>query len=259
MTDHLTPNNEFATSRDANDYAGTVEFLKDPFWTENPQVLLQHNRLIEFVPTKDMTRKEQLNALARFFVYLGFVFILYTGDTWGIYVSIFGMAFTLFLFKTGKVFRGKTPEQVADQDVEIQHKKKVFTTDIDQQRGEKNIQGCTAPTRNNPFMNILTTEQMDNPVRPPACSYQSVKDDIDNNFYYNLYQDVGDAVFNKNNSQRQFFTMPYTTIPNDQTSFANWLYGIPAGSVCKEDQSNCYRNHDLRANRPIVGDSEYIV
>ena len=46
-----------------------------------------------------------------------------------------------------------------------------------------------------------------------------------------LYRDVQD-VFSKNNSQRQFYTVPGNRIPHDQSSFAHWLYGTP--QTCKE-------------------------
>ena len=39
--------------------------------------------------------------------------------------------------------------------------------------------------------------------------------------------------FGKNQNQRQYVTQPSTTVPNDQGSFANWLYKIP-GKTCKE-------------------------
>ena len=38
---------------------------------------------------------------------------------------------------------------------------------------------------------------------------------VEQNFNYGLYQDVGD-VWGKNNGQRQFYTMPNTSIPNKQ-------------------------------------------
>jgi hypothetical protein len=40
-------------------------------------------------------------------------------------------------------------------------------------------------------------------------------------------------VYGKKQGQRQFITQPSTSIPNDQGSFANWLYKIP-GKTCKE-------------------------
>ena len=39
-------------------------------------------------------------------------------------------------------------------------------------------------------------------------------------------------IYNNRNSQRQYYTMPNTQIPNDQTSFARWLYATPPS--CKE-------------------------
>ncbi len=54
------------------------------------------------------------------------------------------------------------------------------------------------------------------------------------------------------NSQRQFFTMPWTTIPNAQNEFAKWLYLNP--KTCKEDQDYCLKYEDIRAKRPVVYD-----
>ena len=56
-------------------------------------------------------------------------------------------------------------------------------------------------------------------------------------------------IFSKNNSQRQFYTTPVTTIPNDQKSFANWLYKTPP--TCKENNGNqCVANnyYNLKQN-----------
>ena len=49
--------------------------------------------------------------------------------------------------------------------------------------------------------------------------------------YVNMSDKLLD-IFNKNITQRQFYTMPVTTIPNEQTKFANWLYATPP--TCKE-------------------------
>jgi hypothetical protein len=257
MVDVFSGPNEYQTQRDANNYESKNRLVKDPFWTENLTILAQYNRLVEFIPTKDMTRKEQLNAISRFFIYASIILTLYTSDTWPIYLTIFGMGFTLFLFKFAPEFRGKNAKEIVDPDVEVKGNRPLFTTDVDRDRGFLNRQGCTAPSKNNPFMNVTINEIADNPTRPPACEYDTVKHEIDENFYHNLYQDVGNAVFGKNNSQRQYFTMPYTTIPNDQSSFARWLYDVPL--TCKEDSQNCLRSEDLRQGSRIVGTNEYIL
>jgi hypothetical protein len=74
---------------------------------------------------------------------------------------------------------------------------------------------------------------------------------MDEMFNHNLFKDVND-VFGKMNSQRQFYTMPNTTIPNAQDDFAKWLYANP--KTCKEDQEFCLRYEDVRAKRPVFVD-----
>ena len=92
----------------------------------------------------------------------------------------------------------------------------------------------TLPTARNPFMNVLVDEIKYNPTRPMAASIRdiSVKVGLDDFFRTEFYSDPTD-VFGKTQSQRQFITMPSTSIPNDQDSYQNWLYRIP-GKTCKE-------------------------
>lgn len=105
---------------------------------------------------------------------------------------------------------------------------------------------CTKPTNDNPFMNLSSIDYgKDVPV---ACnSYDDeIKNDIKIKFNHNLFRDV-DAVWEVENSQRQFYTMPNTNVPNKQIEFANWCYNN--GPTCKEDQNMCYRYEDIRFNK----------
>lgn len=92
----------------------------------------------------------------------------------------------------------------------------------------------TEPTARNPFMNVLIDEIKYNPTRPPAAPINDpqVNGVLDDVFRVQFTSDPTD-VFGKTQSQRQFIAMPYTTVPNDQGSFADWLYRIP-GKTCKE-------------------------
>ena len=57
-------------------------------------------------------------------------------------------------------------------------------------------------------------------------------------------------VFEKRNSQRQYFTMPWTTIPNDRHRFMHSLYGN--SGTCRDGTLNhCVRYEDPRTKRPI--------
>jgi hypothetical protein len=83
-------------------------------------------------------------------------------------------------------------------------------------------------------MNVLIDEIKYNPKRPEAANIGGpvVKATLDDFFRVNWYSDPTD-VFGKSQSQRQFVTMPASTIPNDRESYQNWLYKIP-GKTCKE-------------------------
>jgi len=92
----------------------------------------------------------------------------------------------------------------------------------------------TPPTSRNLFMNVLLDEIKYNPDRPEAATVgnPTVKQTMDDFFRVQWFSDPTD-VFGKNQGQRQFITQPSTTVPNDQGSFADWLYKIP-GKTCKE-------------------------
>ena len=218
---------------------------KDKFWSNNFGVLFEKRRLVEFVPTADMTQEEKLNALTRLALYIGIVIFVYNQQIWTLYIPILGMFFILFLYNMSRKQRGEGQDTSPDDP----------TPGLKDDSTITRPPYCTPPTRNNPFMNVLMNEWADNPTRPAACEYPGVDQEVEDHFNYDLYKDIDD-LYEKNNGQRQFFTMPYTTIPNDQGSFARWLYEVP--STCKEDQSNCIRYEDLRSNRPTFGDSEYL-
>lgn len=99
----------------------------------------------------------------------------------------------------------------------------------------------TRPTAANPFMNVLLDEIKYNPTRPSADSASDPNNQVilDDFFRVQWTSDPTD-VFGRSQSQRQFYTMPSTSIPNDQGSFQNWLYLIP-GKTCKEgNRDACY-------------------
>jgi hypothetical protein len=105
-------------------------------------------------------------------------------------------------------------------------------TDVDNH--VKSLPEATFPTDKNPFMNVLVNEIKYNPLRLAAANINdtNVKITLDDFFRVQFTSDPTD-VFGKTQSQRQFITMPSTTIPNDQASYQDWLYKIP-GKTCKE-------------------------
>jgi hypothetical protein len=92
----------------------------------------------------------------------------------------------------------------------------------------------TNPSPKNPFMNILLDEIQYNPNRLEAAPINDpvVKNTLNDFFQVQWTSDPTD-VFGRSQGQRQFYTMPSSTIPNDRASYQNWLYLIP-GKTCKE-------------------------
>ncbi len=153
--------------------------------------------------------------------------------TGAIAFTIYGSAYPALLILLTATFilvpvflsYGKLQKPVKDCD---DKKKEPFTTYFQPAPRQ------TESTARNPFMNVLLDEIKYNPTRPPAGNLSSVDNKmlLDDFFRVQFTSDPTD-VFGKTQSQRQFITMPSTTVPNDQGSFQDWLYKIP-GKTCKE-------------------------
>ncbi len=202
----------------------------DPFWFNDYSIIFERDRLTEFFPSHDMSYIEKLNAILRFSLYTAVVIYVYNRNSNVIFIPFITGLITLYLFKYYRdTNTGKSLEELENIQVE-----------------------CTSPKKDNPFMNVLMSDYTQEPERAPACDIRknSIKEDAEDHFEYNLYRDVSD-VWNRTASQRQFYTMPNTTIPNKQKEFAEWLY--KTNSTCKENPKNCGRllAEDIRSNRPI--------
>ena len=177
-----------------------------------------------------MTLIEKLNAISRLSIYLGIILYLFTVNYLYLYIPLVIILFTLFIYKSQyknvEMYFNSYNSKLNENNKKILVKK-----------------NCTHPTYNNPFMNINVIT--DNPKKNEACKSwdsKTLKENIKNKFNVNLYRDVSD-LYGKNNSQRQYYTMPSTTIPNKQTEFAKWCYNT--GATCKEDTIKCAPQWEL--------------
>ena len=233
--------------------------ITDKLWTQNVDVLYQKNRINELYPTNDMTLLEKLNSLMRISVLIGITLTILIGNYMYLYVPLV-MAFLQIgaVHMEPKILNSNNDpldnqndnqndinDIVNDNNNNKNNKNKNIKEKFQNSDERSNIIGspstCIKPTLENPFMNAMN---YDSRYRQPACtSYDNkeVQDNIDNFFDDNLFKDVSD-IYNKRHSQRQFYTMPYTTYPNDNTKFAKWLYGEPP--TCKEGNgAQCVANN----------------
>jgi hypothetical protein len=97
---------------------------------------------------------------------------------------------------------------------------------------------CRKPTADNPFANIVFADYLDAGNVPEPCNVDdaNIQKTMNQLYNSNIYRNIED-VFERENSQRMFYTVPVTTIPNRQTEFADWLY--KTGPTCKENSANC--------------------
>jgi len=222
----------------------TIEVKSDEFWYNEPQILWKFDRFIEFFPNPSLSLAEKLNALVRLSFYICIILMVFFGNYLYLYIPIVVLAFTFLIYKN---YNPEKKENLMD------YKTLLNSIDTEQSISDININSselntslddlvlkkkdCVKSTINNPFMNAnLITDKRD---RDSACLYYddpNIAAKVETNFDNNLYRDVSD-LYNKRNSQRQYYTMPSTTIPNEQTSFAKWLYLSPP--TCKEDSIRC--------------------
>ena len=217
------------------------KILCDPYIWENPAIIFDTPL---FPNEYSRCMSDRLNQV----IYVGVVFaILGFAAAWKLNSNI-PVMFALFL---GLIITGKsiyTMLQIIQQregfrnpdkfspNVDIIGKKnrEIESAPVDFPGIPKSDAIETVPTARNPFMNVLVDELKYNPTRPPAASVfdPSVRLQLDDFFRTEFYNDPTD-VFGKTQGQREFITMPSTSIPNDVDSYQNWLYRIP-GKTCKE-------------------------
>lgn len=251
------------------------------FWTSDPTILYKNQKYLEFVPMSKMSRIEQLNAITRFCIYFVIMSIILEKSELWIQIPVTIIIFIIILYyifeydtqgMSDELYRMKgvssannepfiegTDNEVIesgfyDSDGKLnigkyngsknEKKNKIKYSFEDYKNYKKS--SCRVPTKDNPFMNPTSNDfELEDP--PEACNAEDedIQDKITNSFNEGLFRDVGD-LFEKENSQRQFYTVPHM-IPTDQTAFAKWLYGTD--NICKVDQSKCLRYEDIRYKR----------
>ena len=200
--------------------------LNDNFWLDDYKILFYKERLTHFFPTIQMTLIEKLNAIFRLSIYLSILLYLLTSNYLYLYIMIIVGLFTAFIYYNQK------------DNIELYFNSDVNDTDnLIQKTTIEDAKITIEPNVENPFMNInLITDDKEKKAAPPSWNNEKIQEKIEDKFGYNLYRDVGD-LYGKSNDQRQYYTMPSTTIPNNQTSFAKWCYGV--GPTCKESSIYC--------------------
>lgn len=202
------------------------------FWTKDINILYNRNHILEIFPSSSFDIIRKLNAIFRFSIYYSLLVFLYNRNNTNVfYIPIVVGILTYVVYKKNNSI------QVDDALIQSINGDKESVQDMGK--------SCRIPTKDNPFMNPELSDFGNNVEIKESCTSfdnKGVQKKIDEYFDEGVFKEFSD-IFNNKNSQRQFFTVPGRDIPNDQGSFAQWLYGSPP--TCKEgNQIDClsFRN-----------------
>lgn len=175
----------------------------------NPAEIFQTNKLLQFWPTADQSARERFQATVRFVIYATCIVYLIKRDPRVFALGALVCSIAYYMYVSNMMSDGKLRPTQGDA------------------RTPNGLRGAvTLPTRQNPMMNPLLTDIVDNPDRPSAAWYPSVRAEIAKQWsQIHPFERQRDA-------ERNFYTVPGSTIPNDQTAFAYGAYGKPFAPKC---------------------------
>ena len=194
-------------------------------WFNNLPGFITAKNYFVIIPLTQMTIEDRINAIMRFFIYFGVLMSLIRYNSRYLMFPVVAGIISILLYRYESTKKVIIEKEMVKRNLDIVDNKV-----------------CTRVTVDNPFMNPSIADLTFNPDKPGACDITNskIQENIDSKFNSRIYKDVND-LYNNQSSQRQFYTMPSTTIPNDQGGFANWLYN--RGSGCKNGNGDqCWRN-----------------
>ena len=210
-----------------------------PFWLNEPTILFDKKQITEIWPNPNMSNMEKLNAISRFVIIASLLGYLITLNMGIIFVGIITLAVIAILYhvQSNKIIADEKAKELPPKI------KESFTNAILYNEVKDDY---TNPKENNPMMNVLLPEISYNPTRneaAPAFNAEvekninnSTKDYVVDTTFSDestkqkeyikrkLFSDLGDS-YTFDDSMRNFYTNPNTTIPNDQEGFANFCFG----------------------------------
>lgn len=190
--------------------------MTEKIWYEDFVQFIHPENIFNIIPLQSMSLEQKLNAIIRFFLYLGIILALVKMDARYLFMGIIAALVSFLVYEFEKKEKGIAEKFLKKASVDIVDNKL-----------------CTRTNIENPFMNPTIVDITERPTRPEACPVykEGIREQVNDNFNKRVFKDVSD-IWGKDYSAREFYTVPSTTIPNKQDEFAEWLYGH--GPTCKE-------------------------
>ncbi len=216
--------------------------MSTPFWFKDISILYDKNYLLEIIPKKEYDFSRKLNAVVRFSVYYSILLYIFKRDTNILCFPFITIVITVFLHRTNR-------DETNDDAMKglMSSKNHTSMEDIDMMIMDINKDVFREPDEDNPMMNQNYFDLYENKKAVPTYNNPGMKRKVEETLDAGVYKDSND-LFNRRNSQRQWYTMPNTEAMNKQTEFAKWCYMTPP--TCKEGNGlQCANNLHNRLNR----------
>lgn len=218
--------------------------MSNPFWLNDPSILINSEYISDIWPLENMSQNEKLNSISRIIIILTIIGVLITQSFRLLITGIITLGVIVIFYLIEKNKSDKKENFIS-------------TSPLTGSIFDK-------PDKENPLMNVMITDYDDNPNKKPAApafdeeveplinkktkdfvisQFDSSNKNEEENIEKRLFQDLGDNfVFDQ--SMRNYYSTPNTTIPNDQKAFAEFCYGdMPS---CKEGNSTSCEKFNLR-------------
>ena len=216
--------------------------MSTPFWFKDISILYNKNYLLEIIPKKEYDFNRKLNAVVRFTIYYGILLYVFNKDKNILCLPFITLVITAYLHKTNK---GETNDDALKNLMNVRGGAKL--ENIDHMIDEINEDIFRKPDIDNPMMNQNVFDLYENKKAIPTYNNPGVKRRVEETLDSQVFKDSND-LFNRRNSQRQWYTMPNTEAMNNQTEFAKWCHSTPP--TCKEGNGlQCANNLHNRLNR----------
>jgi len=218
------------------------------FWINEPTTLFNKNEITQIWFNSSMTFEAKLNAISRLVILLTMIGFIATGELKFIVIGIITLACIacIYLVRQNQPVPKEGFETTAITDPITLDS--ILKTEF------------VKTNKYNPLSNVLLTDIGDDPNRKPAPpSFNvSVSNDIDaatkqaiqmmnpdiDNTTKQLYGDDIVENINFDNSMRAFYSTSNSRVTNDQSAFANYLYGdMPS---CKSGDAFACTQDNLR-------------
>jgi hypothetical protein len=238
------------------------------FWANDPTVIFNKEYIFELWPATNMYYEQKLNAISRLIILMTILGYILTMSQRILIVGLLTLFIVFILFKIKK---HKITKEIINEGFNIQGNE---VTGLFDKKPSSYVNPVTLDsllksefkegTKKNPFSNLLLTQIMDEPDRksaPPSFNVD-VDEDITKNvkktvqmlnpgikntnkqLFGDLYQN-----FELDQSNRQFYSTPYTRVENDQSAFGQFLYNdlkysakesTPEGAIARVQDSYRY-------------------